>query len=101
MFLAVCTVLFAIVTQVTNFHLAIQYTILGIVICSVFIIPQGIVLGVTGTTIYLNVLAQVLIGFIIPGNTISVMAFKSLVTNNGIQATLLIKDLKIGHYMKV
>jgi len=100
-FLAICMVGFMITTQLTHFTLPLWGTILGIGLCVVMIIPQGVVLAVTGTFIALNVLAQIIIGLIIPGNTVAVMAFKSLVTNNGLQAQYLISDLKIGHYMKI
>jgi hypothetical protein len=37
-----------------------------------------------------------MIGFALPGQTVPVMAFKSLVTNTGIQASYLIQDLKVS-----
>ena len=100
-FLLVNVVFFCIVTQVTPFSLPIWCTFFGVGICLLFILPQGIITAVSGTFIALNVLAQIMIGFLLPGQTIQVMAFKSLVTNNGIQAISLIQDLKIGHYMKI
>ena len=100
-YLLVMMVFFAIVTQVTAYKLPIEYGILGVIIGLVAILPCGIVLGSTGTGLYLNVISQVVIGLLIPGKTISVMAFKSLVTNNGVQAFSLLTDLKLGHYMKI
>ena len=100
-FLLVNVIFFCVVTQVTPFNLPIWGTFFGVGICLLFILPQGIITAVSGTFIALNVLAQVMIGFLLPGETIQVMAFKSLVTNNGIQAIALIQDLKIGHYMKI
>ena len=49
----------------------------------------------------MNVLAHMVIGLLIPGKTISVMAFQSLVTNNVIQDLTLIQDLKLAYYMKI
>ncbi len=50
---------------------------LGITITLLTLLPIGIVMGVTGHAIMLNVLAQIIIGFLIPGDTIGVMAFAS------------------------
>jgi hypothetical protein len=102
-FLAFCVALFIITTTITHFSLPIWATFLGISLSIVMIIPQGkflvlckgIILALTGSFIALNVLAQIMIGFALPGQTVPVMAFKSLVTNTGIQASYLIQDLKV------
>lgn len=65
------------------------------------VLPIGIIVAVTGQQLYLNVLTEFVIGLMIPGKTIAVMAFKSLGTNCIIQAINLISDLKLGHYMKI
>jgi OPT family oligopeptide transporter len=100
-FLLFCVVIFTIVTNFTAYKLPIWATVLGIVTTIISIIPIGIIKGVTGSDVHINVLAQVLIGYIIPGRTIEVMTFKSLVTNNALQALVLIRGLKLGHYMKI
>jgi OPT family oligopeptide transporter len=100
-FLIICIILFMAVTTFTAFKLPIWATVLGIFTTIISIIPIGIIKGVTGSDIHLNVLAQVMIGYLIPGRTIEVMTFKSLVTNNATQALVLIRGLKLGHYMKI
>jgi hypothetical protein len=100
-FLLICVVIFLIVTNYTAFKLPIWATALGLVTTVISIIPIGIIKGLTGSDIHLNVLSQVLIGYLIPGRTIEVMTFKSLVTNNAAQALVLIRGLKLGHYMKI
>lgn len=68
---------------------------------SVFAIPIGIVQAVSGTQIGLNVLTEFVIGLMIPGQTLPVIAFKSLGYNILIQALALVADLKLGHYMHI
>lgn len=100
-FLATMIVIFIVVTQTTAYKLPIWASFLGVGLTLLCILPIGVVLGATGTPIYLNVLAQFIIGFLLPGDTIGVMTFKSLVTNTGLQAVSLIRDLKLAHYMKI
>ena len=65
------------------------------------ILPIGIIQAIAGSSIGLNVLTEFVIGLLIPGRTIAVMTFKSLGTNSVIQALDLLRDLKLGHYMKI
>jgi OPT family oligopeptide transporter len=65
------------------------------------ILPIGIITAVSGQRLGLNVLTEFVIGLLIPGQTVPVMAFKSLGTNSVIQAITLLQDLKLGHYMKI
>ena len=100
-FLAVCIAFMSAVVSLTSFHMPIWAVFMGVGITGVTLIPLGMIEAVTGTRIYLNVLSQMIIGLIIPGQTISVMAYKSLGVNSALQALTLISDLKLGHYMKV
>ncbi|ORY50514.1 OPT superfamily oligopeptide transporter [Rhizoclosmatium globosum] len=49
----------------------------------------------------LNVLSQLIISLMIPGETVAVMIFKSWGTNNINQSLLLSSDLKLGHYLHI
>ncbi|ORY45647.1 hypothetical protein BCR33DRAFT_784399 [Rhizoclosmatium globosum] len=57
--------------------------------------------AITGFSLYLNVLTEFVIGLMIPGQTVAVMAFKSWGTNNLIQALALTADLKLGQYLHI
>lgn len=117
-FLIVMMTLLIIVTQTTNYSMPIWGSFLAIGLAGATMLPIGVVLGITGTPMYINVLSQVIIGYLIPGSTIGkkiniygfpsswlshivsgVMCFKAFATNTGFQAITLIEDLKTGHYM--
>ncbi|KAF3917703.1 hypothetical protein AA313_de0210203 [Arthrobotrys entomopaga] len=75
--------------------------ILSIVLAAVFIIPTGIILATTGTTIGLNVLSELIIGYMLPGRPTAMMVFKTFSTITVGRGHGFLADLKLGHYMKV
>jgi OPT family oligopeptide transporter len=85
----------------TSFVLPLWSLVLVTVMSMLSIIPIGIITAISGQRLGVNVLTEFVIGYLIPGKTISVMAFKSLGTNSVIQAITLLSDLKLGHYMKI
>lgn len=100
-FLAVMIVVHCIVSVATPFVMPLWSVFLCLAIVLICLLPFGIILAVTGTGLYINVLSEFVIGYLIPGQTIAVICFKSLGTNTLVQALNLISDLKLGHYMKI
>lgn len=99
-FLALCIAFMSVIVSTTHFHLPIWAVFLGVSISALAIIPIGVIQAITGTRVAINVLSQMVIGLLLPGKTINVMAYKSLGTNSMLQAGTLISDLKLGHYSK-
>ncbi|EGF81571.1 hypothetical protein BATDEDRAFT_34848 [Batrachochytrium dendrobatidis JAM81] len=89
------------VGQFTPFRLPWWGVIFGLVIAFVFLIPYGIIQGSAGQQLGLNVITELLMGLFIPGQTVSVMTFKSYGYNIMIQALSLTYDLKVGHYLHI
>ncbi|RKO97434.1 hypothetical protein CXG81DRAFT_10581 [Caulochytrium protostelioides] len=100
-FLVACTAIMCVCCVMTPFQMPIWSVFLAIGLAGMFLLPYGIIAAITGTQLYLNVLSEFVIGLIIPGQTVAVMAFKSLGTNTVNQALTLLADLKLGHYMKI
>lgn len=100
-FLAFTLLLQIAVSLWTPFGMPIWSIFLCIGINLVFLVPFGVIRAIAAVPLYLNVVTEFVIGLIIPGETIAIMAFKSLGTNTLIQALTLIADLKLGHYMKI
>ena len=65
----------------------------------VFTIPIGIIQAVTGYQAGLNILTQIVGGFLLTGSATGVMAFKTLGYDIVIQSLALVADLKLGWYM--
>eukprot|EP00842_Homolaphlyctis_polyrhiza_P000565 jgi/Hompol1/1509/HPOL_000598-RA len=100
--LAFWMVIMILVGQFTPFRLPpVWGTLFGAALAVVYLIPIGIIQASTGTQIGLNIITELLMGLILPGQTIYVMSFKSYSYNVMIQALALTYDLKIGHYLHI
>ncbi|KAK4074633.1 hypothetical protein Purlil1_12928 [Purpureocillium lilacinum] len=103
-FLSIFAVSFAfgmIACQVWQTHLPWWAYILCILIGVVLFIPIGMVQAITNQQTGLNVITEMIIGYIMPGRPVAMMLFKSwgyMLSYNGLNY---ISDMKVGHYMKV
>lgn len=77
-FLFACVVAMCLVGAFTPFVMPWWSVLLAVFIAAATILPTGIICAITGTQIGLNVLSQLIAGFMLPGKTVTVMAFKSL-----------------------
>ncbi|CAO3695028.1 hypothetical protein G6F70_002764 [Rhizopus microsporus] len=75
--------------------------ILAIGLSAILSLPLNMITAITGGGIGLNVFAEMIGGFVLPGHPIANMYFKTLGYNTLSQAGAMASDLKIGHYMKV
>ncbi|KAI9019269.1 OPT family small oligopeptide transporter [Phycomyces nitens] len=64
-------------------------------------LPMNMIQAITGTGFGLNIVAEMICGFILPGKPVANMYFKTLGVNTVSQAGFMANDLKIGHYLKV
>ncbi|KAI9352923.1 OPT oligopeptide transporter protein-domain-containing protein [Obelidium mucronatum] len=89
------------VTMFTPFVMPWWGVLLNLSVTGVLIVPCGIIQAISGIGISISVLAEFMMGSIVPGQTVAVMAFKSLALNNLNQGILLVSGLKLGHYLHV
>ncbi|KAI9286534.1 OPT family small oligopeptide transporter [Umbelopsis sp. AD052] len=76
--------------------------VLFAILMSTFLtLPLGVITAISGNGFGLNVVAEMLCGFVLPGKPIANMYFKTLGFNTMWQATEMLSDLKVGHYLKV
>ncbi|CAO3663761.1 unnamed protein product [Rhizopus stolonifer] len=75
--------------------------IVAIILSAFLSLPLNLIGAVTGTHFGLNVLSEMIGGFILPGYPIANMYFKAIGYNTMSQAGVMAQDLKIGHYLKV
>ncbi|KAJ3310946.1 hypothetical protein HDV04_004552 [Boothiomyces sp. JEL0838] len=97
----VFAVIQVLVCTFTPFHMPIWATILSIAIGVIMTVPVGIIQAISGAHMGINVLTELVVGFLLPGQIVPVMTFKSLGYNVMLQALFLTKDLKIGHYLHI
>lgn len=75
--------------------------VLAIVIGAIFILPIGIIMALSNQEVGLNMISEMIIGYMHPGFPIAMMIFKTtmyMITYQGIQ---FIQDQKLAHYMKI
>ncbi|KAF8985605.1 hypothetical protein BGZ46_003300 [Entomortierella lignicola] len=74
---------------------------LAMAIALVFVLPVGVVQAVTNQQPGLNIVAEYVIGYLLPGHAIANTTFKTYGYNVNVQAINFVNDLKLGHYMKI
>ncbi|KAL4628031.1 hypothetical protein ACB092_05G208800 [Castanea dentata] len=75
--------------------------LLAIVMALLFTLPIGVITATTNQQPGLNVIAELVIGFMYPGKPLANMAFKTYGYVSVTQAILFLSDFKLGHYMKI
>ncbi|KAI5124408.1 hypothetical protein M0805_008292 [Coniferiporia weirii] len=92
----------AIVTvRVWDTDLPVWGLILALVVSIAFIIPIGMIRALTNQTVAIQVLAELIVGYVLPGRPIAMMIFKTFCFITMSQALYFVADLKLGHYMKI
>lgn len=97
-------VLFAlslVTVLVWDTHLTWWAMIIAMLLSLVFLVPIGMVQGVTNTQLGLNVLTEFMVGYMLPGKPIAMMLFKTYGYITMAQALYFLQDMKLGHYLKV
>jgi OPT family oligopeptide transporter len=75
--------------------------LVAILISALFSIPSAIILAMTNVTVYLNVISEVLAGYMFKEKPVANMIFKSIGVMVSSQASTYAGDMKLGHYMKI
>jgi len=97
----VCLVVGVISIEIGKTELPIWAFVVGIIFATVFLLPFGIIQAITNQQIFLSVLAEVLIGYALPGRPVAAMLFKVLASDTVSQAVSYCSDLKFAYYMKI
>ncbi|KAL5981933.1 hypothetical protein ACLOJK_016000 [Asimina triloba] len=74
---------------------------LAIALTLVFIIPIGVIVATTGQGIALNVVSELLLGYLYPGRPLAYLSFKVYGILIMSHALKFLSDLKLAYYMKI
>lgn len=94
-------ILAVITIEVFDTKLPIWALLIAIVIGFVFCVPIGMLTAITNQTVPLQVLGELVVGYILPGRPVAMMVFKTFSYISMRQAVNFVGDLKLGHYMKI
>ncbi|CAG8758232.1 9793_t:CDS:10 [Dentiscutata erythropus] len=75
--------------------------LLAVVLAVVMVLPIGIIQAISNWQLGLNVMTELVCGFLLPGYPIANVYFKTYGYRSLTQCLLFIQDLKLGHYMKI
>ncbi|KAJ7963587.1 Oligopeptide transporter [Quillaja saponaria] len=75
--------------------------IMSLAIALFFTLPIGIIQATTNAQPGLNVITELIIGYIYPGKPLANVAFKTYGYISMAQALTFVSDFKLGHYMKI
>ncbi|OMP03215.1 Tetrapeptide transporter, OPT1/isp4 [Corchorus olitorius] len=100
----ILTLLLSIIA-IQGFGKELQLPWWGLVLASLialfFTLPIGIIQATTNMQVGLNVITELIIGYIYPGKPLANVCFKTYGYISMSQALGFIQDLKLGHYMKI
>ncbi|KAG0236768.1 oligopeptide transporter 2-like protein [Mortierella sp. GBAus27b] len=99
--LFVITVVLSLVTCIVWGYMPWWALFLAMVISMIFVLPVGIVQAVTNQQPSLNIVTEYVIGYLLPGDPIANVTFKTYGMIVNTQALTFTADLKLGHYMKI
>lgn len=94
-------ILSIIVIEAWDTQLPVWGLLLALLLGAFFVVPVGIIQAITNQTVSLQVLAELIVGYILPGRPVAMMIFKTFSFISLFQAISFSADLKVGHYMKI
>ncbi|KAF9573045.1 hypothetical protein EC968_009095 [Mortierella alpina] len=97
----VCFVMAVLVCKTSEIRLPVYALILALMLAAVFALPMAIIQALSSSQIGLNVLSEVVCGYLLPGNQLGNSVFKCYSYMALYQCLNLTQGFKLGHYMKV
>ncbi|KAH8113799.1 OPT oligopeptide transporter [Phellopilus nigrolimitatus] len=94
-------ILSVIVIEVFDTKLPVWGLVLALGVALIFLVPVGMIQAITNQTVALQVLAELIVGYALPGRPVAMMIFKTFSFISLTQAISFLGDLKLGHYMKI
>ncbi|OBZ72977.1 Sexual differentiation process protein isp4 [Grifola frondosa] len=87
--------------EVFNTQMPVWALVLALIVSFVYTIPVGMIQAITNQQVGLNVIAELIIGYALPGKPVAMMMFKTWGYITMAQALQFTSDFKLGHYMKI
>jgi len=98
----ITVILTIIMVEVYAIKLPVYGVFLALVIPAIYMVPCGIIQGLTNVDAnQLNVLAEFIGGYMFQGKPLANMVFKILSTDVVGQGVFFSQDMKLGHYLKI
>jgi len=99
--LAVCLVLGIVTVEVFPTTLPVWGYLVAVVMAFIYILPAAIMYALSNLEPAVNLIAELIPGFAFQGRPLAGMIFKTFAVQTLVEALYFVRDMKIGHYMKV
>lgn len=73
----------------------------ALAIASAMIVPVGMIYALTNISVGLNVVTELIVGYLVPGRPVAMMLFKTFGYITNFQAIRFLEGIKLGHYTKI
>jgi len=94
-------IMLAVAVEIFPTQLPIWGVIIALLLAGLLSIPLAMIQAITNQAIELNVISELMAGYIFEGKPIANMIFKAISVVCCDQAVAFSGDMKLGHYMKV
>ncbi|KAJ7102359.1 OPT oligopeptide transporter protein-domain-containing protein [Mycena belliarum] len=95
------TVFIFVAIEIFPTLLPIWAAALALLIAIISAVPLAILQAITNQHVGIQVVAEMIIGYALPGKPVANIIFKSIASTGATQAVAFSGDLKLGHYMKI
>ena len=75
--------------------------ILALLVPAIYILPGGYIYALTAQLITINIISEMIPGYLLDGKPIPNMLFKTFSVQCLQSGLYFVQDLKLGHYMKI
>ncbi|TDL22395.1 glutathione transporter [Rickenella mellea] len=100
----ICVLTFALAVLtivVFDTQLPVWGLVLALGIGSLFTVPGSFLAAMANQGIQVNVLAELVVGYVLPGKPVTMMIFKVFATASYLQSLQFASNMKLAHYMKI
>ncbi|RUS20254.1 hypothetical protein BC937DRAFT_95600 [Endogone sp. FLAS-F59071] len=82
-------------------HLPWWALLIAVLLAVTMILPIGVITAISNNQVGLNVVTELVCGYMLPGRPLANVTFKTYGYMSMYQGLLFVSDLKLGHYMKI
>ncbi|GAA6022043.1 hypothetical protein JCM10207_001028 [Rhodosporidiobolus poonsookiae] len=100
-FLVIAVALSIVTVACWDNQMPVWALIISLLLAALYILPGGFVFAMTGSTVSINFISELIIGYILPGRPLANTLFKTYSVQSLSVGLTFVQDLKLGHYMKL
>lgn len=97
----ICFIFAVVALEVWDSGLPIWGLIVALAMALIYLLPTGIIFAMTNLEPTFNLVAELIAGYAFPGRPLSNLMFKTFAVQSLTEALYFVKDMKLGHYMKI